>query len=110
MAMEVIDELKNVLRELAGTPDKDLSVLDDLCSIRQYKKKELFLRSGQMPIYSGYVFEGAFREYYTDKNGREFNKAFRFKGEFTGSYYDLHRINSTCRFFGMWSEPSFAGI
>jgi len=89
--MEALTELKALLRTLAGMPDKNLSVLDDLCTIKQYKKKELFLQSGHMPIYSGYVFEGAFREYYTDKNDREFNKAFRFKGEFTGSYYDLHQ-------------------
>ena len=88
--MEALDELKNIVRELAGMPDKDLSVLDDLCSIKRYNKKELFLRSGQISIYSGYIAEGAFREYYTDKNGREFNKAFCFKGDFTGSYYDLH--------------------
>jgi CRP-like cAMP-binding protein len=88
--MEVPDELKNTLCALTGMPDKDLSVLDALCSIKQYKKKELLLRSGQIPIYSGYIAEGAFREYYTDKNGREFNKAFCFKGDFTGSYYDLH--------------------
>ena len=88
--MEVLDELKNVLCELAGEPDKDLSVLNDLCLIKQYKKKALLLRSGQIPIYSGYIAEGAFREYYTDKNGREYNKAFCFKGDITGSYYDLH--------------------
>jgi CRP-like cAMP-binding protein len=88
--MEALDELKNTLCELARMPDKDLSVLDDLCSIKLYKKKELLLRSGHIPIYSGYIAEGAFREYYTDKNGREFNKAFCFKGDFTGSYYDLH--------------------
>jgi CRP-like cAMP-binding protein len=88
--MEVLDELKNTLCALTGMPDKDLSVLDDLCSIKQYKKKALLLMSGQIPIYSGYIAEGAFREYYTDKNGREFNKAFCFKGDFTGSYYDLH--------------------
>jgi CRP-like cAMP-binding protein len=88
--MEVLDELKNTLCELVGMPDKDLSVLDDLCLIKQYKKKEFLLRSGHIPVYSGYIAEGAFREYYTDKNGREFNKAFCFKGDFTGSYYDLH--------------------
>ena len=75
---------------LGGMPDKNLSVLDDLCTIKRYKKKELFLKSGHMPVYSAYISEGAFREYYTDKNGREFNKAFCFKGDFTGSYYDLH--------------------
>jgi CRP-like cAMP-binding protein len=88
--MEVLDELKNTLRALTGKPDKDLSVLDGLCSIKQYKKKELLLRSGHVSVYSGYIAEGAFREYYTDKNGREFNKAFCFRGDFTGSYYDLH--------------------
>jgi CRP-like cAMP-binding protein len=88
--MDVLDELKHTLCTLTGMPDKDLSVLDGLCSIKQYKKKALLLRSGQIPIYSGYIAEGAFREYYTDKNGREFNKAFCFKGDFTGSYYDLH--------------------
>jgi CRP-like cAMP-binding protein len=88
--MEALDELKNILRGLVGMPDKDLSVLDDLCSIKRYKKKDFFLRSGHLPVYSGYIAEGAFREYYTDKNGREYNKAFCFKGDFTGSYYDLH--------------------
>lgn len=88
--MDVLDELKNTLRQLTGMPDKELSVLDDLCSVKKYKKKELLLKSGQISVYSGYIAEGAFREYYTDKNDREFNKAFRFKGEFTGSYYDLH--------------------
>jgi CRP-like cAMP-binding protein len=88
--MEALDELKDILRGLVEMPDKDLKVLDDLCSIKRYKKKDFFLRSGQLPVYSGYIAEGAFREYYIDKNGREYNKAFCFKGDFTGSYYDLH--------------------
>lgn len=88
--MEVLDELKDILRALAEMPGKNLSVLDDLCSVKQYKKKDLLLRSGHISLYSGYISHGAFREYYTDKNGREYNKAFCFKGDFTGSYYDLH--------------------
>jgi CRP-like cAMP-binding protein len=88
--MEALTELKNLLRQLAGMPDKDLSILDDLTSVKPYKKKASLLLAGHMPVYSGYITEGAFREYYTDKNGREFNKAFGFKGDFTGSYYDLH--------------------
>jgi CRP-like cAMP-binding protein len=88
--MENLEDLKNVLRALTGMPNEQLSVLDDMCLTKQYKKKELLLKWGNIPIYSGYVAEGAFREYYTDKNGREFNKAFSFKGDFTGSYYDLH--------------------
>ncbi len=88
--MEILEELKKVLHDLSGTPTESLSILDDLCLIKQYKKRDLFLTSGKTPIYSGFVAEGAFREYYTDKNGREYNKAFCFKGDFTGSYYDLH--------------------
>jgi CRP-like cAMP-binding protein len=88
--MEVLDELKHILHELTGMPGKNLSLLDNLCSVKRYKKKALFLKPGSISIYAGYVAEGAFREYYTDKNGREFNKAFCFKGNFTGSYYDLH--------------------
>lgn len=88
--MDAINELKHTLRKITGVPDKDLSILDQLCAVKQYKKNSLFLKPGSMAIYSGYVVEGAFREYYTDANGRQFNKAFCFKGDFTGSYYDLN--------------------
>ncbi len=89
--MESIDELKNVLQKITGIANKDLSILDKICSVKHYKKKELFLKAGNTPVYSGYVVRGAFREYYTNNNGREYNKAFCFKGDFTGSYYDLHK-------------------
>ncbi|TWJ03349.1 CRP-like cAMP-binding protein [Mucilaginibacter frigoritolerans] len=88
--MEILDELKITLQQITGIADKDLSVLDKLCSVKRYPKKAFFLKSGAMALHSGYVMEGAFREYYTDNNGREYNKAFSFKGDFTGSYYDLH--------------------
>ncbi|WP_259065716.1 Crp/Fnr family transcriptional regulator [Mucilaginibacter sp. X4EP1] len=88
--MEILDELKITLQKITGIADKDLSALDKLCSVKHYKKKSFFLKSGAMALHSGYVIEGAFREYYTDNNGREYNKAFSFKGDFTGSYYDLH--------------------
>jgi len=88
--MEILDELKNNLQQLTGMANKDLSVLNKLCSVKHYKKKELFLRPGNTPIHSAYIVKGAFREYFTDNNGREFNKAFCFKGDFTGSYYDLN--------------------
>ncbi len=88
--MEILDELKSTLQQITGVTNKDLSVLDQLCSVKHYKKKAFFLKSGAVALHSGYVAEGAFREYYTDNNGREYNKAFSFKGDFTGSYYDLH--------------------
>jgi CRP-like cAMP-binding protein len=88
--MEALDELKTALRRIAGMPDEPLAALDHICQIKTYKKKAFFLKADQMAVYSGYVVEGAFREYYTDKNDREYNKAFSFKGDFTGSFYDLN--------------------
>jgi CRP-like cAMP-binding protein len=85
-----LEELKNALRKLAGVADKDLSVLDKLCILKQYNKNEFFLKAGVVPLYTGFITKGAFREFYTDNTGREYNKAFGFKGDFTGSYYDLN--------------------
>jgi CRP-like cAMP-binding protein len=89
--MRIPDELKIALQKITGTTGENLSALDKLCSIKYYKKKAFFLKSGDIAHHSGFVMEGAFREYYADNNGREYNKAFSFKGDFTGSYYDLHR-------------------
>ncbi len=43
--MDALTELKDLLRELTGMPDQELSVIDDLCSIKRYKKKALFTGS-----------------------------------------------------------------
>jgi CRP-like cAMP-binding protein len=61
-----------------------------LCRPRSYDANELFLRQGEQAQWFGFVIEGAFREFYTDPDGREYNKVFNFSGDFTGSYYDLH--------------------
>lgn len=87
--MEELDEIKNLLRKITGDNDKDLSILDKLCSLKHYSKNELFLKHNAIPVYTGYIVKGLFREFYIDKDGREYNKAFGFKGDFTGSYYDL---------------------
>jgi CRP-like cAMP-binding protein len=89
--MKELDELKNFLRKITGESDKDLSELDKLCSVKSYDKGDFFLELNAIPVYSGLVTKGAFREFYIDKNGREYNKAFCFNGDFTGSYYDLNR-------------------
>lgn len=89
--MEALDELKNFLRKITGESNKDLFVLDKLCSVKDYDKGDFFLELNAIPVYSGLVTKGAFREFYIDKNGREYNKAFCFSGDFTGSYYDLNR-------------------
>jgi CRP-like cAMP-binding protein len=87
--MKEIEGLKNTLRKLAREESKELAELDELCMLKHYRKNEFFLEPNSVPVYSGFIVKGAFREYYVDNNGRQFNKAFGFEGDFTGSYYDL---------------------
>ncbi len=87
--MEGLEELKKVFLSLAGEPNGDISGLDRLFTLKVYKKNEFFLQKNSIARNVGFVMRGAFREFYTDKTGREYNKAFCFPGQFTGSYYDL---------------------
>jgi CRP-like cAMP-binding protein len=87
--MDPLDELKNTLRKLTGMEEQSLSLLDSLCTMKYYPKNAFFLQAGHVPVYSGFLVKGAFREFYTDNKDREYNKAFCFQGDFTGSYYDL---------------------
>ena len=87
--MDYLDDLKITLKKFADASDADLAKIDKLFSLRHCKKNEFFLRQNDQPLFSAFVTQGAFREFYSDKNGREYNKVFCFKGDFTGSYYDL---------------------
>ena len=84
------EELKKAILALTGPTDHDLSALEGLCTVRHYGKNDYFLRQQVRARFFGFVVSGAFREFYTDKDGREYNKAFNFPGQFTGSYYDIH--------------------
>jgi CRP-like cAMP-binding protein len=84
------EELKKAILRLTGPTDHDLSALEGLCTVRHYGKNDYFLRQGMRARFFGFVVSGAFREFYTDKDGREYNKAFNFPGQFTGSYYDMY--------------------
>jgi CRP-like cAMP-binding protein len=87
--MEGLEDLKKVLLNLAGDHGRDMSELQRLFTLKKYKKNDFFLNQKSISRYIGFVVSGAFREFYTDKAGREYNKTFCFPGQFTGSYYDL---------------------
>ena len=89
--MKELEILQRALYQLIGDKVTELQGLEELFSIREYGKNDFFIEQNTKPMYVGFVLEGAFREYYTDAEGREFNKAFCFAGDFTGSYYDLHK-------------------
>ncbi len=60
---------------------------------------EFFLQAGEVPQFGGLVVNGVLREFFITLEGQEFNKAFCFEGEFTGSLFDL-----------LSAEPSTASI
>jgi CRP-like cAMP-binding protein len=63
--------------------------VEQLFSFKLINKDDYFLQVGEKAKYIGFILSGAVREYYLDKQENEFNKAFCFKNDFTGSYYDL---------------------
>jgi CRP-like cAMP-binding protein len=87
--MEGLEDLKKTFLNLAGNPGKDMPELKQLFTQKVYKKNDFFLKDKSIAKYIAFVVRGAFREFYTDKAGREYNKTFCFPGQFTGSYYDL---------------------
>ena len=88
--MEGLTEIKQLLISLTGVAQADVSAIEDIAAIRQVAKDEFLLEKGNKARFAYFILKGAFREFYTDSDGREHNKAFCFKGEFIGSYYDLN--------------------
>ncbi|HEY4787885.1 MAG TPA: Crp/Fnr family transcriptional regulator [Bacteroidales bacterium] len=88
-----IEELRSFMNDLTGLTSHAWPELETLFVLRSYSKNEYFIRQGDHPVYSGFILDGVLREFYTDKDGREYNKAFCFKRSLTGSYYDLSSGN-----------------
>ncbi|MDP4264575.1 MAG: Crp/Fnr family transcriptional regulator [Bacteroidota bacterium] len=87
--MEGLDYLKKTLLSFADSRDRDLQELEQLFTLKTYKKNDFFLKEKNISKNIGFVVSGILREFYTDKDGREYNKTFCLPGYFTGSYYDL---------------------
>jgi CRP-like cAMP-binding protein len=88
--MEGLEELKKTLLHFAGSRQGDLKELEQLFAVKSYRKNDFFLKENTFSRNIGFVVSGILREFYTDKAGREYNKAFCLPGYFTGSYYDLY--------------------
>jgi CRP-like cAMP-binding protein len=69
---------------------------EHLFNFKQINKDDYFLQVGEKAKYIGFVLSGVVREYYLDKKENEYNKAFCFANDFTGSYYDLIKKENSC--------------
>jgi len=79
------------VRELYPLPHDEAHAYARQFRLKTLSKNEFFLREGEPAVLVGFVTEGVVREFFTNRNAREFNKNFALKGDFTGSYYDLIR-------------------
>ncbi len=88
--MEQLEELAKMVENLGGISDANLAKLAAISEVKQFKKGDFLLHANTMARFSYFVLKGAVREFFTGKDGREYNKSFCFSGDFTGSYYDLN--------------------
>jgi CRP-like cAMP-binding protein len=84
-----IQQLFNQLNVFTALSEDAKKKAEQLFSFKKINKDDYFLQSGKKAKHFGFMISGAVREYYLDKKENEYNKAFCFVNDFTGSYYDL---------------------
>ena len=82
-------QLRSQIQTIAKIPDHEADEFAAAFSLRRLAEKEFLLHAGDKATLAAFIVSGAVREFFTDADGNEFNKSFGFKGDFTGSYYDL---------------------
>jgi len=82
-------QLKKVIEQLSPISDEAWQVMASLFSPLSLNTEQYFVRTGQQASSIAFVISGAMREYFITLDGKEYNKAFIFKGDTTGSLFDL---------------------
>jgi CRP-like cAMP-binding protein len=86
-----INQLLQMFKTHTSFSDKLQKEASELFKHKRLKKDAYFLQADKQATTIGFIISGAIREYYIDIKGNEYNKAFCFENDFTGSYYDLIR-------------------
>lgn len=81
----LLSTLKNRLEDYAPISDKTWQTFQSLCTYKRLKKGEALYTAGGKPGSFAFVYQGLFRAYTVDKEGREYNKNFFDEGTFPGS-------------------------
>jgi len=83
--------LKKSLEHFAGIdfPFTDIETLASSAVIAQYSPDEYFLSAGETSRRVGFVVEGLFRLFYTDRAGKDYTKNFKSSGQFVGALASL---------------------
>jgi len=81
--------LKRALNQISPISDHAWAAIEPYWEMKRLAKGEYLHKVGEPATEIAFILEGALREYFLTLEGLEFNKAFVFSGEFTGSLFDL---------------------
>ncbi|MBV1922338.1 MAG: Crp/Fnr family transcriptional regulator [Pseudomonadales bacterium] len=82
-------QLRQVIEQVTPLSDEAWQEMTRLFSPLSLDAEEYFISAGQQASSIAFVISGAMREYFITLEGKEYNKAFIFKGDITGSLFDL---------------------
>jgi len=83
--------LKNALNHISPISDDAWKAFEPHWGFKNLDQGEFLHQVGEPATLMAFVLDGSLREYFLTLEGLEFNKAFVFSGEFTGSLFDLMR-------------------
>ena len=83
--------LKNALNHISPISDEAWKAFEPHWEFKNLDQGEFLHQVGEPATLMAFVLDGSLREYFLTLEGLEFNKAFVFSGEFTGSLFDLMR-------------------
>lgn len=66
--------------------EDELNFIRDNLSITQFRKREFYLKSGQLQNKMGFVYKGLLKSYYVDKDGKKVTISFIDKNNYAADY------------------------
>jgi len=96
---EVLQRFKQVIEQLSPVKDDAWKEMKGLFQRKTLAPEQFFVASGELASSVAFVISGTLREFFITAEGKEYNKAFIFEGDSTGSLFDL-----------LTQEPSIASI
>jgi len=84
-----VSRLRSALSAISDLSEEAWIALEPNWEYKELKRGDYLHKVGEPATQIAFVLEGALREYFLTYEGQEFNKAFVFSDEFSGSLLDL---------------------
>lgn len=104
-AVEIQKKLAAILGRFANVPEQEAGKLFRQGKVKNLPEHAFFIRDGAVPKTFGFVYSGLFRYVYTNREGKQYTKAFMPEQSFLSSYSAM--IQQTPSFYAIEAlEPS----